>query len=101
MSHKIKLDNDTIEDYAYLQYTDRADRPKIFLLFFLLYPHLDFAHHFHIDHIFPRYGFSKTNLNANLIFIGKLRFFVLSFMGAKLSYHYYRENPIFAEILNQ
>jgi uncharacterized protein with ParB-like and HNH nuclease domain len=66
LSHKIKIDKEVIEEYTDLEYTNRADRPKIFLLFFLLYPHLDFAHHFHIDHIFPKQGFSKTNLKSFL-----------------------------------
>ena len=41
---------DEVEDIADIQYGDR----RVFLLLSLLFPFIDLANHFHVDHVFPR-----------------------------------------------
>ena len=52
--------DEEIEDLADMRFTDR----RVFFLLSLLFPVLDLAHHFHVDHIFPRARFSEHDLKG-------------------------------------
>jgi hypothetical protein len=53
----INFETEEIEDLLDLEY----GQPLTFSMLSLLFPHLDFAHHFHIDHVFPK---SKMTASA-------------------------------------
>lgn len=46
----INFESEEIEDLLDLEY----GQPLTFSMLSLLFPHLDFAHHFHVDHVFPK-----------------------------------------------
>jgi hypothetical protein len=46
----LNFESEEIEDLLDLEY----GQPLTFSMLSLLFPHLDFAHHFHVDHVFPK-----------------------------------------------
>ncbi len=54
------FDNEEIEGLADMQYGNRLT----FALLSLIFPFVDLRNHFHVDHIFPRARFTKTQLTA-------------------------------------
>lgn len=56
----LSFEDEEIEDLADMQYGN----PLTFALLSLLFPFVNLRNHFHVDHIFPRARFNKTELTS-------------------------------------
>lgn len=56
----LTFETEEIEDLLDVQY----GQPLAFSVLSLLFPHLDFSHHFHIDHVYPKSKLTKRELEG-------------------------------------
>lgn len=58
LNRPVRFSKEDVEELLNLEYGDR----RTFLVLSLLYPHIDYRHQLHIDHIFPRSKLTKRVL---------------------------------------